>query len=307
MDRQLEVRHCRALIAVAEEGGLVRAARRLGWAQSTVSETCLALERVVGSPLLVRRHGLEATLTADGVEFLRHARALVAAADDALASLTPAVGSTLRLGATESISSYLLPPALAAISRPGRAIASQVTVGLCGDLRGMVAAATLDMCFTMEARAPLDAGPATRLIGEVPIVIFRMGDRAGVGELAFEASEGQDLLVPDPTGQLTAHLAEWIGRSGMRLRIRSAGSVEGVKRGVGLGAALGALPAYVMGGPQTGTQVASLDPAYPIRPMLLLATTGARLANSGDGLPLEAAVGRSLDVLLRTTSKTWPI
>ena len=61
--RDLEVRHCRVLVAVSDNGGVAAAARALGLAQSTVSETLLSLERVVGGPVTFRRPGREATLT----------------------------------------------------------------------------------------------------------------------------------------------------------------------------------------------------------------------------------------------------
>src|SRR5437763_398005 len=42
MSRDLEVRHCRVLVAVHQTGGVAAAARALGLAQSTVSETALS-------------------------------------------------------------------------------------------------------------------------------------------------------------------------------------------------------------------------------------------------------------------------
>ena len=52
MKPELELRHLRVFLAVAELGGHTRAARSLGVSQSTVSETLTSLERALGTALL---------------------------------------------------------------------------------------------------------------------------------------------------------------------------------------------------------------------------------------------------------------
>src|SRR5678816_3898420 len=101
----LEVRHCRALLARHASGGVGAAARALGVAQSTVSETLLSLERLLGVPVTVRRTGREATLTAAAEALLPHAQSLVAASEAAVAAARSRE-APLRLGTVESISSF---------------------------------------------------------------------------------------------------------------------------------------------------------------------------------------------------------
>lgn len=76
----LEVRHLRAFVAVARERSFVRAARVLGYSQPGVSQQIRALERIVGTPLLVRSAGgrSQLKLTDTGVVFLEHAHDLLA-------------------------------------------------------------------------------------------------------------------------------------------------------------------------------------------------------------------------------------
>src|ERR1700760_582435 len=98
MTNDLELRHCRVLIAVADHGGVSAAARELGLAQSTISETLLSLERVVGATIMLRRPGKEAVLTVAAQTLLPHARALVAAGDAARAAVAAANRGIIRLG-----------------------------------------------------------------------------------------------------------------------------------------------------------------------------------------------------------------
>jgi molybdenum-dependent DNA-binding transcriptional regulator ModE len=64
MSEDVDVRQLRAFLAVAEEGTIGGAARRLGLAQSTVSECLSALDRALGTLSIQRKPGAQrATLT----------------------------------------------------------------------------------------------------------------------------------------------------------------------------------------------------------------------------------------------------
>ncbi|HMH90182.1 MAG TPA: LysR family transcriptional regulator [Streptosporangiaceae bacterium] len=52
----MEIRELRAFVAVAEEGGMSAAARRLHVSQSALSQTIQSLERQAGAQLLARDH-----------------------------------------------------------------------------------------------------------------------------------------------------------------------------------------------------------------------------------------------------------
>lgn len=53
----IELRHLAAMTAIVEEGSFGRAAVRLGYTQSTVSQQVAALERAVGGPVFDRPGG----------------------------------------------------------------------------------------------------------------------------------------------------------------------------------------------------------------------------------------------------------
>ncbi|MET9499743.1 LysR family transcriptional regulator [Streptomyces sp. NPDC006552] len=95
-DHTIDLRHLRCFLAVAEEGGVTRAAARLGLTQPAVSRTLAALEGALGVRLVDRStHHL--ALTPEGDAFREKAAAAVAAFEDALATAR-AVRRPLRLG-----------------------------------------------------------------------------------------------------------------------------------------------------------------------------------------------------------------
>lgn len=112
----VELRHLAALDAVASEGTFGRAAERLGYTQSAVSQQIAALERIVGERLLDRPGGPRpVSLTDAGTLLLRHAEAIVhrleAARADMLALQAGETGS-LRIAMYQSIGARILPAAM---------------------------------------------------------------------------------------------------------------------------------------------------------------------------------------------------
>jgi DNA-binding transcriptional LysR family regulator len=96
----VELRHLRYFTAVAENAGIGRAARALHVAQSAISEQIHDLEAELGVALFDRQ-GRRIRLTYHGEQFLKDARAVLAAADQAVAnvqkSLRGEIG-TLNIG-----------------------------------------------------------------------------------------------------------------------------------------------------------------------------------------------------------------
>jgi DNA-binding transcriptional LysR family regulator len=92
----LELRHLRCLVAIADTGTFTDAAIELGISQAAVSRNLMALEHVLGVRLL-HRTSRSVTPTTAGVHALAHARQVLAAADNLVAEAT--TGHTrLRVG-----------------------------------------------------------------------------------------------------------------------------------------------------------------------------------------------------------------
>lgn len=111
--RDLELKHLVALDAVAAEGTFGRAAERLGYTQSAVSQQIAALERVIGDKVFDRPGGPRpVVLTPLGAELLERGRELLARVDSMSLELdlfrTGSSGK-LSIGTFQSVSAMLLP------------------------------------------------------------------------------------------------------------------------------------------------------------------------------------------------------
>ncbi|HZT14445.1 MAG TPA: LysR substrate-binding domain-containing protein [Gaiellaceae bacterium] len=109
----VEVRHLAALQAIAAERSFGRAAERLGYTQSAVSQQIATLERLVGERLVDRPGGPRPVgLTDAGRLLLRHADSIVArlqAAQADLHALRAGEAGSVRVGAFQSVGVRVLP------------------------------------------------------------------------------------------------------------------------------------------------------------------------------------------------------
>lgn len=111
---RLKIRHLRALVAVAEQGTLGRAAGVLSISQPAVSKTLAELEDIVDRPLL-QRSSRGVNLTAAGRVLLRHAGASLRSLSEGLQSLAgeqEGEAPALLVGALPNVAATVLPPAL---------------------------------------------------------------------------------------------------------------------------------------------------------------------------------------------------
>lgn len=300
MPFSLEIRHCRALIAVAEHGSVGRAAASLGMAQSTLSETLIALERAVGARMVVRRRGMEARLTPAAHILLPHGRQIVAAAETASA-LMAAEAKILRVGAVESISSYLLPAAIRNLRGSHPEVQVQVTTGLCADLRGQVVSGRLDVAMLLSGTRSVAPDMLIRTLGTSPLrlVAGRNGGLAGK-RLDQAALQRLDLLVPDPYGPLNELLDGWTSGSSLPGRFVSAGSLDGVKQGSMARGAAGLLPAYAVDHEIAARRLTAVEPEVALPSLILEA---AMSPVSAQIEPLEALL-RGIFLRPGTASKS---
>jgi DNA-binding transcriptional LysR family regulator len=111
----MELRALTAFVAIAEEGGISAASRRLHVSQPALSQTVSSLERELGVKLL-KRSSTGVRTTEAGSALLVEARAVLARHDQAVrtvAQFTREGGGVIRLGVPLELPRDMLPRALA--------------------------------------------------------------------------------------------------------------------------------------------------------------------------------------------------
>ncbi len=289
---ELELRHLRAFVTVVETGGHTRAARGLGVSQSTISETLTSLERTLGTELF-RKGPRGIALTRSGEALLPYARRILALSSELvahLAGVTTEVKGTLAVAAVESISTYVLPPRLAALRVKWAGVRIEVTTRVCAEIRESVAAGQSDVGLVLE----VDGGPRDdSVLAEARLVVFGppahplAGRRASADEL-----RRCDFYMSDAAGDYHQALRRHFEAAEVpQPRTQAAGTVEGVKRGIlAGGTALGLLPAHAVKQELANGVLAEVRVNPPLPGLVLRVVLGPESADS----PLVEELVRSL-------------
>lgn len=157
--RDLDTRLLLAFRAVAVEGTFGRAATRLGYTQSAVSQQIAALETVVGTPLFARHGGPKpVTLTPLGGVLLERVRELLGVLESIATDISNYRSGDLGridVGTIQSTSTALLPSILRRLraERPGLDMRLQEHYEE-ADLIGGIADGNLDVTFLCNGNAP---------------------------------------------------------------------------------------------------------------------------------------------------------
>jgi DNA-binding transcriptional LysR family regulator len=156
--RDLEFRHLVALDAVATEGTFGRAAIRLGYTQSAVSQQIAALERLVGGAVFDRPGGPRPVeLTPLGKVVLGHARDIIARLDatgDAVERFFAGEVGRLDIGTFQSVSNVLLPAMVQQLRREHPGVDIRLFEEEDNDAgANAVLAGELDLAFTIGHRS----------------------------------------------------------------------------------------------------------------------------------------------------------
>lgn len=193
--------------ALADTRHFTRAAEQMDVAQPTLSQQIRALEDNLGTRLVMRRPG-NIELTAAGRELLPIARRILAEVDNArrsLAELADMKRGEVRLGATPSLCTGLVPRLVAGYRRDHPGVAIVITEGGSRDLQQRLAVGELDLALLVDSRAHEDTRLATApLFVEELVVISAKDDpaptaraRMGIAQLRTKQlvmfREGYDL------------------------------------------------------------------------------------------------------------------
>ncbi len=151
MARNLDLTALRSFTAVADSGGVTRAAAQLNLTQSAVSMQLKRLEESLGLPLL-DRSGRSIALTPQGEQLLAYSRRLLALNDEAWGRLThPAFEGELNFGVPHDIIYPHVPGVLQQFAAAYPRVKLQLHSLYTSGLKELLARGEMDLILTTEA------------------------------------------------------------------------------------------------------------------------------------------------------------
>ncbi len=302
----LELRHLIALKAIAEEGTFGRAAKRLGYTQSAISQQIAMLERIVGRRLIDRPGGPRpVSLTEAGDLLLRHADANAArlqAAQADLAALDAGDAGPLRIGTYQSVGARVLPELL----REFCAGWPQVDVTLQEsaddrDLIRLVEQGDLDLSFVVM---PLDPGPyeVVELFRDPYVLVVPAGSPLASRDRPPSLRELLDHpLISNRTCRTTQRVEDRLRHAGREPNIAFRSDDNGTVQGlVAAGVGVAVVPRLTVDETDPAVQVVDLGDRVPPRLVGIAWHRDRRRTRAADAFvelarTLTAAVGASAE------------
>ncbi len=221
MADEIELRHLRYFLAVAETENFTRAAERCGVSQPAISQQMQLLEQALGV-LLLSRAGRRVRLTEAGRTFAERARLVLRRMDearDAVGAVREAFVGHVEAAAIPSMLMGFAPRALQRLSRthpgltvhvqerPSHEIETEVESGRCELGLGILSRLSINLAYETLATGPLCAVvPSGHLL--------RSATSLAPGDLALER------VVLHPQGYDMRHIADaWFAREGQRAKV----------------------------------------------------------------------------------------
>ncbi|MFL5399995.1 MAG: LysR family transcriptional regulator [Myxococcales bacterium] len=228
--------------AVVEEGGVLKAARKLHRVPSNVTTRVKQLEETLGTELFVRERK-RLFLSPAGELLLAYADRLLRLADDARAAVA---GSTpqgvLRLGALESTTASRLPPVLAGYHRKYPAVRIELITGTNDALTAAVLDRRVDAAFVAEVPCNADLAHLP-LFPERLTLISSLAHR----RIRRPADVEGDSVVAFPNGcAYRRRLQRWLGPASTATRVLNLGSYHAIVACVASGAGIAFVPESVL-------------------------------------------------------------
>lgn len=188
-----EVRHLRAVVALADGGTFTAAAASLAISQPALTRTIQHLERLVGRDLVVRT-SRSSGLTEAGVEFVEDARRILADLHALLTRMRTASDITVGFA-------WLLPHWFAGAVRETESDGGGVTVRRLDDPLAAVAAGTVDVAVSRVEPEPT-AGLATRVLAteQRVVALCSSSDLVARPDLTWDDLAGEPVIVNTASG-----------------------------------------------------------------------------------------------------------
>ena len=228
---------------VVDEGGIIKAARKLHRVPSSVTTRIKQLETSLGVTLFHRdRQRLH--LSPTGELLLAYAERLIQLSDEARAVVSGGMPQgALKLGALESTTASRLPRILTDFHRRYPQVRLELTTGTNDDLMTKVADRRLDAAFTAEP-------PAARVLEHIPVFTERLIVISNSDHPPIRRArdvEGASLIAFPEGCAYRRVLQRWLGRKSLAtLRVLELNSYHAIVACVASGTGIALVPESVL-------------------------------------------------------------
>ena len=228
---------------VVDEGGIIKAARKLHRVPSSVTTRIKQLETSLGVTLFHRdRQRLH--LSPTGELLLAYAERLIQLSDEARAVVSGGMPQgALKLGALESTTASRLPRILTDFHRRYPQVRLELTTGTNDDLMTKVADRRLDAAFTAEP-------PAARVLEHIPVFAERLIVITNTDHPPIRRArdvEGASLIAFPEGCAYRRVLQRWLGRESLAtLRVLELNSYHAIVACVSSGTGIALVPESVL-------------------------------------------------------------
>jgi len=277
----MELTDLRIFKAVAEQGGITRAALSLHRVQSNVTTRVKHLEARLGTRLF-HRQGRRLVLSAEGRLLLGYAERLLELSSEAQAALQGAAPQgVLKLGALESTAATRLPAVLARYHREHPAVRVELVTSTSAALIDKVLRMELEAAFVAEPFSSRGLHSAHIFTEELVLITARDHPRVQTA-----AQLAQRTLLAFTTGcAYRRRLESWLGRSKIAPdRVMEYGSYHAIVACTAAGAGIAVVPKSVLRATGMETQVA----VHPLPAKIAQAKTMLVWRRGHESAPLSA-------------------
>lgn len=244
----LDSRQLRAFQELARNGSFTAAARALNLTQSAVSHSIKALERSL-EIVLFERLGKTVRLTRAGEALLPHADRILSRmmrAQDELKQLERPGHGRLRIGATVTISQYVLPSVLRELRESFPAFDIAVTTDDSRGLMSLVETGEIDVAVALETSFSDSLKREPLFEDQIQMALSPMHPLASKGKIKADDILDESFIFYNQSSETFRVLEHESLNSGIRLKTAmQVGSMAAIKEMAKIGMGIGLLSPWV--------------------------------------------------------------
>lgn len=294
----VKLRHIRAFLDIAAEGGLSVVARAQGITQPALSRTLAELEDLLGQALFLRQ-GRRLVLTEGGKVFRRHAALALESLEAGAAALRPGAGGALRLGVLPTAATRVCPQAVLRLRQLRPDILLQVETGPHHHLIRLLREGGIDMMIGRLPDVSEMPGLSFEHLYEEDVVLVGRPGHPLSGRPVAEMLQKAPLILPSSTALIRRPVDDYLASLGLA-GIRPA--VETVSLALGRGICLASDALWFI---SRGVIAEELDrrllAEFPLGARFLSGAVGITRRQSADAAGLSA-----LEEVLRDLARQIP-